>query len=442
METRVEPRLLKGFRDFLPEEQARRSAMLATIVRAFETCGFSPLSTPAIEYADILLGKYGDEGDKLLYRFQDNGGRDVALRYDLTVPLARVMAQYRDLPKPFRRYQVGTVWRAEKPAHGRFREFTQCDADIVGTGSWLADADCVAAVVLALKWLGVERFAVRLGHRAVLNGVLRNALIMDPAAQIEALRAVDKLDKIGWEAVAEILAGISGVGPESARILREYLESDGMIDFGVEGLVSGFQDQPDATDGFKHLKGVLLALKRMGYGEHVKVDLTIARGLDYYTGTVFETTLLDLPGIGSIASGGRYDGLLTMFDVRAIPAVGISIGVDRLFAALTELNQIPGAHAGPVAVVCLLGESVMEKGLALLAAIRAANVSSEVVSDYRWKPGKQIEFAAKRGARFAVLVGEAEVASGTAAVKDLADGTQESIDLGRVPGVLAGRARG
>jgi len=285
---RVEARTLKGFRDFLPADQAGRAAMLATIVRAFESCGFAPLSTPAIEYADILLGKYGEEGDKLLYRFRDNGDRDVALRYDLTVSLARVMAQYRDLPRPFRRYQVGTVWRAEKPAHGRFREFTQCDADIVGAASPLADADCIAAVAMALKDLGLVTaagggpgFVIRVGHRGVLNAVLGSAGIADPAAQVETLRAIDKLDKVGEAAVLDLLAALPGVGRDAGgQILETLARQDATL--------------PDANGG-DHLKAVLAAVSAMGLGDHCRVDLRIARGLDYYTGTVFETTLSDLP---------------------------------------------------------------------------------------------------------------------------------------------------
>ena len=427
METRVEARLLKGFRDFLPEEQARRARMLQVIVEAFESCGFAPLSTPALEYADILLGKYGDEGDKLLYRFRDNGDRDVALRYDLTVPLARVMAQYRDLPKPFRRYQVGTVWRAEKPAHGRFREFTQCDADIVGTPSPLADADCIAAVVLALRALGVERFTVRVGHRAVLNGLLAGAGIADPAAQVETLRAIDRLDKIGEAAVATILATLPGVGAESGgRVLHALGE-------GVSGpTVSALADHPEAGPGLRHLRAVLDAVGHFGMADRVTVDLTIARGLDYYTGTVFETTLLDLPSIGSIASGGRYDSLLTMFGVPAIPAVGISIGVDRLYAALAELGQVPEAHAGPVAVLCLLGAVALPAGLSLLARLRAAGIASETVPDVDARLKKQVELAVRRGARFAILLGPDEVARGEAAVKDLRTGGQASVPFEQV----------
>ena len=225
----VEPRLLKGFRDFLPGEQAGRQAMIDRITRAFEACGFSPLSTPAIEYADVLLGKYGDEGEKLLYRFQDNGGRDVALRYDLTVPLARVVAQYRDLPRPFRRYQVGTVWRAEKPAHGRFREFLQYDADIVGSASPLADADCLAAGILALQSLGLDRFRVRIGHRGVLDAMLDGAGLPRGPVRVEVLRVLDKWEKVGREAVAGMLAGLPGMDPGAAERVLEAL-GDGTDD--------------------------------------------------------------------------------------------------------------------------------------------------------------------------------------------------------------------
>ncbi|NOZ00700.1 MAG: histidine--tRNA ligase, partial [Deltaproteobacteria bacterium] len=223
MENRVRPRILRGFRDFLPAEQARRAAVLAKVSRAFESCSFAPISTPAVEYLDVLTGKYGDEGDKLLYQFKDHGDRDVALRYDLTVPLARVVAQHRDLPVPFKRYQVGTVWRAEKPAHGRFREFVQCDADIVGSASPLADADCIAAGITALRALGIERFQVRISHRAVLNALMIRHGIEETSAQVGTLRTLDKLDKIGADKVREILGALDGVGPGPAGTLLEAL---------------------------------------------------------------------------------------------------------------------------------------------------------------------------------------------------------------------------
>lgn len=428
MEVRIEPRLLKGFRDFLPGEEAGRVAMLSRITRAFALCGFAPLSTPAIEYADILLGKYGVEGEKLLYRFQDNGGRDVALRYDLTVPLARVAAQYRDLAKPFKRYQVGTVWRAEKPAHGRFREFIQCDADIVGTASPLADADCIAAGILALEALGLDRFEVRIGHRAVLNQVLARAGIEDPSAKVEALRAIDKLDKAGADAVRDLLASVQGIGADRGALLLQILER---TDLDNDPTGSG------EDDGRSHLATVLKALDSMGLGRRVRVDLRIARGLDYYTGTVYETILLDLPSVGSVMSGGRYDGLLEMYGVPAIPSVGISIGVDRLFAALCELGQAPQGAAGPRAVVCVLGDGALDASLALLSLLRRAGIPAECSPDTSARLKKQIEYASRRGAAFAILIGEDEVAAREATLKDLATGEQHRVPWDEVAGRIA-----
>jgi histidyl-tRNA synthetase len=420
----VEPRLLKGFRDFLPAEQAGRQTMLDAITRAFEACGFAPLSTPAIEYADVLLGKYGVEGEKLLYRFPDNGGRDVALRYDLTVPLARVVAQYRDLPKPFKRYQTGTVWRAEKPAHGRFREFMQYDADIVGAASPLADADCIAAGILALEGLGLDRFIVRIGHRGVLNALLAAADVVDPKAQADVLRTIDKLEKIGRDAVRDILAGFDGVGSERADRLLDLL-GDG----GDTAALDRVATSPEAAPGVAHLRTVLQVLAAMGHGERIGLDLRIARGLDYYTGTVYETTLLDLPSVGSVMSGGRYDTLLETYGVPAIPCVGISIGVDRLFAALVELGRAPTGATGPQVVVCILGESVLMTAVGVVADLRRAGVRTESVPEPTARLKKQFEYASRRGARFAILLGDAEVAEGRAAVKDLATGLQESVPL-------------
>jgi len=420
----VEPRLLKGFRDFLPAEQAGRQTMLDAITRAFEACGFAPLSTPAIEYADVLLGKYGDEGEKLLYRFEDNGGRKVALRYDLTVPLARVVAQYRDLPKPFKRYQAGTVWRAEKPAHGRFREFMQYDADIVGSASPLSDADCIAAGILALEGLGLTRFMVRVGHRGVLNALLAEADVADPKAQAEVLRTIDKLEKIGRDAVREILAGLDGVGPDRADRLLGLL-GDGRDEAALDRVVA----HPDASPGVAHLRTVMRVLEAMGHGDRVGLDLRIARGLDYYTGTVYETTLLDLPSVGSVMSGGRYDTLLETYGVPAIPCVGISIGVDRLFAALAELGCAPTGATGPQAVLCILGEPLLAAGVRVVADLRRAGLRAESAPEPAARLKKQIEYAARRGARFALLLGDAEAAEGRVAVKDLSTGEQTSVAM-------------
>lgn len=422
----VEPRLLKGFRDFLPGEQAGRQAMIDRITRAFETCGFAPLSTPAIEYADVLLGKYGDEGEKLLYRFQDNGGRDVALRYDLTVPLARVVAQYRDLPRPFRRYQVGTVWRAEKPAHGRFREFLQMDADIVGSASPLADADCLAAGILALQGLGLDRFRVRIGHRGVLEAMLDGANVPPGSVRVEVLRVLDKWEKVGRDAVLEMLTALPELGPEAAAAVLDAL-GDGTDEGRVEALAG------QAPEAVAHLRAVLGAVRAMGFGEFVALDLRIARGLDYYTGTVYETLLLDLPTMGSVMSGGRYDGLLQTYGVPSLPSVGISIGVDRLFAALVESGQAPKGASGPQVVVCLLGNEAWETGLALLTDLRRLGLRAETAPDPAARLKKQFEHAVRREARYAVILGDAEVRERRGAVKDLASGDQQDVPISGLP---------
>lgn len=426
MRSTIEPRLLKGFRDFLPDEQSARQVMLDGITRAFELCGFSPLSTPAIEYADILLGKYGEEGEKLLYKFSDNGGREVALRYDLTVPLARVVAQYRDIQKPFRRYQVGTVWRAEKPAHGRFREFMQYDADIVGTASPLADADCIAAGIMGLKSVGLERFEVRVGHRGVLNDILGQFGVTVAAAQADVLRNLDKLDKIGRDAVVEAVVeqGLLESGPAGR-----------LIDAISGGVLPEVATDTGAA-GLEHLNGVLSALGSMGFGAFVKVDMSIARGLDYYTGTVYETTLLDLPSVGSVMSGGRYDCLLETYGMPEVPAVGISIGVDRLFAALTEIGQAPVGVAGPDAIVCVLGAGALDSALALVSELRTAGVSCEPAPEPDSKLKKQLSHAVRRGAKYVILVGEDEVRQGVVTLKDLATGEQTQIGRADVASAL------
>lgn len=417
MKTTIEPRLLKGFRDFLPQEQSSRQVMLDRITRSFELCGFAPLSTPAIEYSDILLGKYGDEGEKLLYKFQDNGGRDVALRYDLTVPLARVVAQYRDIPKPFRRYQLGTVWRAEKPAHGRFREFMQCDADIVGTASPLADADCIAAGIMGLRSLGLGRFIVRIGHRAVLNDLLERFGIVGVGAQTDVLRNLDKLDKIGRDPVAAAIVELGIVDETAAGSLIDMVTCrDVSLPVTDEGRA-----------GLEHLNAVKSALDAMGFATFIQTDLSIARGLDYYTGTVYETTLLDLPSVGSVMSGGRYDCLLETYGMPEVPAVGISIGVDRLFAALQELAQMPVSGAGPAVVVCPFGAGVLGSALELVSWLRSAGVASETVPDPDAKLKKQIALAVRRGAKYVILLGDDEVRDGVVTVKNLVDGSQRQV---------------
>ena len=335
---KLETQPLKGFRDFLPPAAAAREKVLGTIKTVFQTYGFLPLETPALEYKEVLTGKYGSEGDKLLYSFQDKGERDVAMRYDLTVPLARVVAEYQnELPMPFKRYQVAPVWRADRPQKGRFREFTQCDADVVGTSSIFADAEVIACFNTALQELGIGEVIIKINNRKVLDGLMRAAKI-DAAKTADAIRALDKLEKIGEDAVRGELAS-AGIQTTQAdelfNLLGQGLEDPKDVLGKLEGI-----------DGAGELAELLEVLLQMGV-KNYKVDLTLARGLDYYTGTIFELVLPDAREFGSVAGGGRYDNLVGMFSRPAggqagkkVPAVGGRLGIHPPISPPTPLQPL------------------------------------------------------------------------------------------------------
>ena len=413
--SKLTPRVLKGFRDYLPEVMLPRQRMLRSVAEVFESFGFVPLDTPALEYTELLTGKYGDEGEGLLYRFKDNGGRDVALRYDLTVPLARLMGSHPGLPLPLKRYHMGTVWRAEKPGRGRFREFMQCDVDIVGSTSLLADFECVQVDAQVLRALGLRRFSVRVNHRQVLNGVLEHCGVTDPERGRGTLRVVDKLDKIGQAKVVDLLVAEQGWSPAGAQELL--------------GLLTGqLQDLPLSNDALRvgraQLSELLELAAAMDLEGVVRPDLSIARGLDYYTGTVFETFLDDLPGFGSVMSGGRYDGLIGLFRGNDIPAVGISLGVDRLLAGLTELDLVQSVSSTASVLVPVFSEDTQTATLQLAAHLRAAGLACDVPTPPGRKLKKQYRYADQRGIPVVALVGPSEVQEDTVRLKRLATGEE------------------
>ena len=313
---KIEPRVLKGFRDFLPEEQIARQEMVQNIRKSYELFGFSPIETPTLEYSDILTGKYGDEGDKLMYRFKDNGDRDVALRYDLTIPLARVVAQYGDIKKPFKRYQIANVFRADNPQKGRYREFCQCDADIVGQGGLMEDGEILALVGLTLEKLGVKDFEIRVNDRRLLDSFFDEQKI-SKEKKISVLRIIDKLEKIGADVVGKEITEL-GVDKKIVKMITE------------KKLPAGSE-----------LEKIVSVAKELNPKIKIVFDFSIARGLDYYTGMIFEVKLLNAPEFGSVLSGGRYDNIIGTFANKNVPAVGMSVGVDRLFAALQELKLVP-----------------------------------------------------------------------------------------------------
>ncbi len=438
---RVEPRVLRGFRDYLPQEMIPRRRMLAVIERSFQKFGYLPLQTPALEYLDILMGKYGEEGSKLLYKFRDEGDRQVALRYDLTVPLARVMAQHRELPQPFRRYQIAPVWRAEKPARGRFREFVQCDGDLIGSSDPLADAEIIQLGCVLLDDLGVERYRVRLNHRKILFG-LEGTCGIPRDKSVPVLRTIDKLPKIGPKETRLLLTVDQGLAPEQVDRIFEFLEISGENAEVLSRLEQFFSHEGPGREGVVELGEVLRLLESAGLGSQITLDLTIARGLDYYTGTVYETFLEDLPGFGAVMSGGRYDGLIGTFAGQEIPAVGISLGIDRLTAGLKELKILsPGE--GPLAhiLVTVFNPRCAPAAMEVAANLRAAGIDCELFPSFS-KLSKQFKYAERRGMRWVVVVGPEEVEHGQVQVKDMECGMQEPVQKDRISEYLKAKVEG
>lgn len=438
---RVEPKILKGFRDYLPELEGPRQRMLTQVKGAFERFGYGPLQTPALEYSEILVGKYGDEGDKLLYRFMDNGERDVALRYDLTVPLARVVGMYGDLVMPFRRYQIAPVWRAEKPAKGRFREFMQCDADIVGEPSVRADAEIMMVGLSVLASLAVPGYVMRVNDRRILDGVLD--LVGVPVPQrIVVLRAVDKLPKVGADAVRKEIVEATGLAEASIDTLFSLLFRDVKGDADLVTLAGELSESAVGQAGIAGLRE-LLSIIDIAWGSErggqVAVDLTIARGLDYYTSTIYETFLVGHESYGSVMSGGRYDGLMDMFSGKPTAAVGISLGVDRLLSALTDLGLVPAKKTSADVFFCLFDTADYPAVARVANELRGHGVGVEVALT-GGKLGKQFQLATRKGYRWALLQGADERTKGEVVLKDLGAGTQEALALADVA-AWAGRLK-
>lgn len=422
----------KGTRDFLPAAMHARLRVIQTIREVYGTFGFEPLETPAMERVDTLMGKYGDEGDRLIFKILERGegGRegkaDLALRYDLTVPLARVMAMNQGLPLPFKRYQIAPVWRADRPQKGRFREFYQCDGDIVGTRSLVADAECIAMAHLALERLGFDDFTAHVNHRALLSAIVAAAGV--PDRESEVLVAVDKLDKIGKDGVtAELIE--RGI-PEAAvarlwDILAEPLSLDRVA-----------AELGDAAAGpVAELRTLFAHLADLGAHRAV-FDATLARGLGYYTGAVYEVKITN-GGVGTVAAGGRYDGLVGMFSGKPVPAVGISIGIERLLVVMEERGMLTGAGTPVRALVTLFDAATVPAALALARELRASGVAVETWLGEPGGLGKQFKYANQRGIAHALVLGPDEAAAGTVAVKQLASGVQTVVPRAEVAAMLA-----
>jgi histidyl-tRNA synthetase len=435
----IEPRTLKGFRDYPPELMIPRERLMEKARAVYRSYGFAPIDTPALEYAEILLGKGGEETDKQLYRFTDHGGRDVALRFDLTVPFARFAAQHiGQLGTPFKRYHIAPVWRGENTQRGRYREFVQCDFDTIGTTSNAADIEVALVIHDLMRALGFERFEIRINNRLVLNGLLQEFGLADKAKGL--LIALDKLPKVGRDAVRREMAE-KGVGPEQAEQIVRLAETQGTNAEILDRLRKDFGGNAKAADGIARLSELLDAVRTAGMPEErLRLDVAIARGLDYYTGMIYETFLTDLPAIGSVCSGGRYDNLAELYTKQKLPGVGASLGLDRLLAAMEELNLLPKvATPAPVLLVQFSADRIGDyQKMARL--LRSQGIGVEVYPDAK-KIGQQLQYAEKRGFRAALIAGPDEFAQGVWKIKDLAKREEKTVAAADVPAALAALVR-
>jgi histidyl-tRNA synthetase len=424
---------IKGMRDHLPQAMMLRQHIAATITGVCERHGFEPLQTPIVEYAEALEGKLGDD-ESLIYRFEDHGGRRLALRYDQTVPLARVVAQYAgQIALPWRRYAVGPSYRGERPARGRYREFYQADADIVGSSSPLADAEIVAMLTEALSALGFPDFVTMLNHRQIIGGVAR-ASGLDEAAAGGVYRAIDKFDKIGADGVREeLLRG--GVSPEAAAQILALVQIDGEPADVLEALSEWLGDDARAAAALENLRAIIGGLDQMGVPpERYRVAPRLARGLSYYTGLVFEATTPHWPE-GSLLGGGRYDELVGQFAGRPIPTVGLAFGIDRLHDVMEELGIGPRPATTAVAYVTVFGVEQSSASLDLARELREGGVNTLINLDGGGL-GKQFKEADRKGVRYALVLGPDEIARGEVVIKDLRGGDQRAVPRAEVLAAL------
>ena len=421
----IEPRTLKGFRDHLPAQALAREHILDIARRVYRSYGFAPIDTPALEYLEILTGKGSEETDKQLYRFTDHGGREVGMRFDLTVPFARFCAQHiGQLGTPFKRYHMAAVWRGENTQRGRYREFMQCDFDTIGTTSPVADLEMVLVVHDLLTAIGIERFTIRLNDRRVLAGVLESLGLSSRATDV--LRSLDKLGKATPAAVAAELVA-HGVAADAANTLLEMAALTGQPTAVLTALEKIAGGSEAGRKGLAALRALVDGARQAGVADgRIVIDPSIARGLDYYTGIVLESFLDDLPTLGSICSGGRYDNLAGLYTKQHLPGVGASLGIDRLLAGLEELGRVATVETPAEVFLVHFDERHISDYLRIAAAIRAAGMAVEFFPEAK-KVGQQLKLAAKRGFPAALVIGSDEFAAGTAQFKNLS--TQQSVTI-------------
>ena len=447
------PTLPAGTRDFGPATMAKRQFILDHIRKVFQTYGFQPLETPAMENLSTLTGKYGDEGDQLLFKVLNSGdflkeidpqklsARDSkkvsldisekGLRYDLTVPFARYVVMNRnEVSFPFKRYQIQPVWRADRPQKGRYREFYQCDADVVGTDSLLCEAEIILMIKEVFKNLGIEDYTIKVNHRCILGGVAETAGAKENENALFV--AIDKLDKIGEEKVKDELRS-KGFSEHSLTSLFEVLNVKGSTKNKLALLTARFDSSETGMKGLRDLQEVINYLSYYGEtDEHVEFDVALARGLSYYTGCIFEVKIHNV-AIGSVSGGGRYDNLTKAFgDKTNLSGVGFSFGVDRLFDAMEELQLFPQeAQISSRVLICHFDEASLVHGLRVLANLRSAGIPSEIYPDHA-KIKKQLDFGNKKRVSFVIVIGSDEVTSGVLTIKDMATGDQKKLTVDQI----------
>jgi histidyl-tRNA synthetase len=434
----VKPRVPRGMRDILPEQMIRRQYVIDVIREVFEEFGFEPLQTPAIELSEILMGKYGPDAEKLIYQAGHTGGKEeISLRYDLSVPLCRVVAMYSELQKPFKRYQIAPVWRAERPQRGRYREFYQCDADTVGSDSMLADAETLNVIYEVLTRLGFRKFVININNRKIITGIGQFSGVPDELLG-GLYRSIDKLDKLGLNGVREELLA-NQIPDDVADRLLDLLRLEGENRAILTALREPLGNSPTALEGIDELEEIVGYLEALNIPEdNYKINFAMVRGLEYYTGPIYETTIEE-PKMPSITGGGRYDELVGMFANRSYPAVGTTIGIERIIDAMEEMDIYPPEVGKTVTqvLVTLFDENLVDESLKVANMLRRAGINAEL-SFKTGRLGNQIGYAQKKGIPYVVIIGPDEVAAGKVAVRNLPLRAQQTVRREEVVGVIQG----
>ena len=435
---KVEPRTLPGFMELLPEDQIKFNGMIDKIRKSYEKFGFLPIDTPIIESSDVLLAKAGGETEKQIYRF-NKGENDLSLRFDLTVPLAKYVCEYyNDITFPFKRYQIGKVYRGERPQKGRYREFYQCDIDIIGDEnlSIINDAEMPSVIYTTIKELGFDNFTIRINNRKLLNGLFAELDLEKDS--VEIMRIIDKIDKIGRDNVIKCLQDLK-IDDSKIEKIMSFIEIKGNTDEKIKALEElNFSNDLFMT-GLEELKSVVKYVRAFGVPDtHFNVDLTIARGLDYYTGTVYETFLNDYRELGSICSGGRYDNLAEFYTDKKMPGVGVSIGLTRLFYKLNELDILKekGQAISKVLVVSMTDN--LDKALEVGGRLRSAGINTDVYLEDK-KIKAKFKYADKLKIPYVAIIGEEEEKNGTVSLKNMQTGEQEEIKIEDLAMALNGK---